>query len=727
MNRPPLQLWGGVECTLNRVGDQYISQIARSGHDARLSDLDLIAQLGIRTLRYPVLWESVAPGDFALADWSWPDERLTRLRELGIDPIAGLVHHGSGPRHTSLVDSGFPALLEEYAGLVARRYPWVDYYTPVNEPLTTARFCGLYGCWYPHGRSEAVFKDALFNQCRGVILAMRAIRRVNPSAKLVQTDDLGKTYSTPQLAYQANLNNELRWLAWDLLCGRVDRHHALWDWLTKTCGATPAELGWFAEHACPPDIVGVNHYVTSERYLDQHLEAYPERYHGGNRTERYVDIEAARVLASGRLQLAGLLGEVWERYRLPVAITEAHIDATREDQLRWLVEMWEAAQHARAAGADVRAVTAWALFGSYDWNCLVTQCRGYYEPGAFDVRSGQPRATAVSRLLQQLACGETPDHPALHGPGWWKRDDRYFAPPVFLLGQRAKSSGTGGDVMQPILITGATGTLGRALARICEWRGLTCRVLSRDDMDIADADSIERVLDDYQPWAVVNAAGYVRVDEAERDAERCYRENTQGAAMLAQACARHGLSYATFSTDLVFDGERDMPYVEGDAVAPLNVYGLSKARAEALVMERHPGALVIRTSAFFGPWDEYNFVTLGLRSLRAGRSFVAADDLTITPTYVPDLVNACLDLLIDGEHGIVHLSNGDAVTWAALVQQAAKVTGVDTTALEGRPSHTLGWIARRPRYSALGTGRTGVMPTLADALTRYGAAVGRAA
>ena len=152
---------GGIESTVNRVGDLYLDQIARSGHAGRIADLDRIAELGIRTLRYPALWEWAAAGHPADFDWRWADERLPRLRELGIRPVVGLVHHGSGPPHTSLVDDGFPTGLAEYAGRLAERFPWVDHYTPVNEPLTTARFSGLYGHWYPHGRDARTFARAL--------------------------------------------------------------------------------------------------------------------------------------------------------------------------------------------------------------------------------------------------------------------------------------------------------------------------------------------------------------------------------------------------------------------------------------------------------------------------------------------------------------------------------------------------------------------------------------
>ncbi|MGI9148471.1 MAG: family 1 glycosylhydrolase, partial [Chloroflexota bacterium] len=253
-----MELWGGVESTVNRVGDQYFDQSVRTGHDTRLSDIQLIAGLGVRAVRYPVLWERVAPAGPESADWGWTDERLGRLRELGVRPIAGLIHHGSGPRHTSLLDSAFASALAAYAGAVAERYPWLEEYTPVNEPLTTARFSALYGHWYPHRRDELAFARALLAQCRAVVEAMAAIRQINSNARLIQTDDLGKTYSTPQLAYQAAFENERRWLTWDLLCGDVGPEHPMWAYLTWV-GVEDSELTWFLEHRCPPDVVGVNY------------------------------------------------------------------------------------------------------------------------------------------------------------------------------------------------------------------------------------------------------------------------------------------------------------------------------------------------------------------------------------------------------------------------------------------------------------------------------------
>ena len=161
------------------------------------------------------------------------------------------------------------------------------------------------------------------------------------------------------------------------------------------------------------------------------------------------------------------------------------------------------------------------------------------------------------------------------------------------------------------------------------------------------------------------------------------------------------------------------PYVESDPSAPLNVYGRSKAEAEARVLEALPSALVVRTGAFFGPWDEHNFVTIALRTLAAGHPFVAAEDAFISPTYVPDLVHASLDLLIDGERGIWHLANVAAISWADLARRAAERVGLDPAGVEGRPTAALGLAAPRPPWSVLGSERGDLLPSLDDALGRF--------
>ena len=715
---PPLEIWAGVECTVNRVGDEYSDQLDRNGHATRLEDLELFAELGISAIRYPVLWERTAPDSLDEPNWLWADVRLKKLQELAIRPIVGLVHHGSGPRYTSLVDPAFPEKLAVFAGMVAQRYPWISHYTPVNEPLTTARFSGLYGHWYPHGTDDLTFARVLLNQCRAIALSMQAIREVNPNAQLVQTDDLGHVFSTPLLAYQAELENERRWLSFDLLCGRLNPDRPTWDYL-RSAGITEDELNWFLDNPCPPDIMGINHYLTSDRFLDERLERYPKSAHGGNEKQAYADVEAVRVCTEGTAGIGTLLQSAWQRYRLPLAVTEVHLGCTREEQLRWLDEVWRLANEQKQAGVDVRAITAWSLLGAYDWNSLLTRFDGYYEPGVFDLRSPHPRPTAIARAIADLAQGIEPNHPLLATPGWWHRQERLLYPPVSCILEQAPNQNIRSSLIpKPVAIVGATGTLGQAFARLCDERGILYRLLSRQQIDITNPASVDAALSDLNPWAVVNAAGYVRVDDAEREVDACLQANAEGAAILAAACAKREIPLLTFSSDLVFDGSLSTPYTESDTVAPLNVYGRSKVIAEEKVLTNNPASLVVRTSAFFSPWDDYNFVTIALRELAAGKTFIAADDI-VSPTYVPDLVHASLDLFIDGECGLWHLANQGAISWVDLARLAAKKAGVDASKIIARPTQELGLMAQRPTYSVLGSNRGLLMPVLDNAIARY--------
>jgi len=250
--RAPLELWAGPECTVNRVGERWRDQLAHSGFARRLSDIDRLASLGVRRVRFPLLWERTAPHRDAPPDWSWAQPRVERLQALGVGAIAGLLHHGSGPRHAGLLDAHFPGHLAAYAMAAARQFPHIEDWTPVNEPLTTARFAALYGLWHPHRRDDASFVRALVNQVCGIAQAMAAIRTVNPHARLVQTEDLGlTTTASPALQPQADFDNERRWLSLDLLAGRVGARHPLRRWLLQH-GAREDELDALCEAPCLP-------------------------------------------------------------------------------------------------------------------------------------------------------------------------------------------------------------------------------------------------------------------------------------------------------------------------------------------------------------------------------------------------------------------------------------------------------------------------------------------
>ena len=708
-----IAMWGGVECTVNRVGDRYHDQTARSGHAERIDDIDRFASLGITSLRYPVLWERVAPRRGEPVDWTWPDARLDRIRAAGINPIVGLVHHGSGPADTSLLDPAFPSRLADYAQLVAERYPWVTDWTPVNEPLTTARFSALYGLWYPHARDDRSFVRALLNELRGTVLAMQAIRRTNPHARLVQTEDIGRTFGSPRTRSQVLFEGDRRWLTCDLLRGMVDRAHPLYRWLRTDGGASAADLAFFVEHPCPPDVIGINYYLTSDRWLDERTDLYPADCIGGNHLVAYADVDAVRARPKGIAGHEQHILAAWQRYRTPVAITEVHLGCTREEQMRWLLEAWDGAHRAAARGAEVRGITAWALLGSYDWDSLVTRATGHYEAGAFDARSNPPRPTALATVVRGLAAGRRPEHPALIGEGWWRKPTRLVS------GPGASSANVVPPVGAPILVVGGRGTLGRAFRHVCGERGLRAHPVVRADVDLADAPRVDALLRAVNPWAVINAAGYVRVDAAEEDRDGCWRDNVTAAVNLAAACRRRRLPLVTFSSDLVFDGAQRSPYLEDAPLCPLNAYGHSKAEAERRVLELLPDALIIRTSAFFGPWDDYNFATMARRAVAAGQTFKAPDDYVVSPTYVPDLVNAALDLLIDGESGIWHLANEGAVTWFEFACLVAEASGNRPDLIQGCATRDMWQPAIRPAYSALGTVRGQLLRPLEAAIHAY--------
>lgn len=424
---PELEVWGGLECSVVRVGDVVRDQVRETGHYDRVDDLDAIAALGIRVLRYPILWQTVAPDSLETLNWAWHDHRLKRLKELSITPIVGFVHHGAGPEYADFTSELFTQGLSTFAGLVAERYPWLRYFVPVNEPVTTARFSGLYGLWHPHLKEEAAFLRLVVAQCRASAAAMSQIRKTIPDAIFVQTEDLGRVFSTPALASQAAYENERRWLSLDLLAGRVDSGHALRERIRKG-GVEDRDVEFFLDTHATPDLLGINHYLTSDRFLDERLGAYPPHTHGGNGKQNYADTEAFRVdLPTAWLGPAARLREAWERFRLPMAVTEVHNGSSPDQQIGWLHEVWNAAVKLRAEGADLRALTVWSLFGAVGWDTLLVGSEGSYESGAFDARTNPPSSTPLGEAIRELI--QHRGLPSSAYRGWWQEPERvhYFA------------------------------------------------------------------------------------------------------------------------------------------------------------------------------------------------------------------------------------------------------------------------------------------------------------
>jgi dTDP-4-dehydrorhamnose reductase len=245
-------------------------------------------------------------------------------------------------------------------------------------------------------------------------------------------------------------------------------------------------------------------------------------------------------------------------------------------------------------------------------------------------------------------------------------------------------------------------------------------------MNLNAPQQIDVVLRALKPWAVINAAGYVRVDDAEDDCDNCVATNAEGPANLARACAEKGIPLLTFSSDLVFGGTKNQPYVESDAASPLNVYGQSKQQAEESVLKIHPDALVVRTSAFFGPWDEHNFVAHAIRTLEAGGPLEALSDAVVSPTYVPHLVDSCLELLLDGAKGIHHVCNAGEISWYDWARRIARRAGFSEDLVVPRTQAEMNLPARRPSYCAMTSERGLILPSFEEAMDQYFKATRRA-
>jgi dTDP-4-dehydrorhamnose reductase len=278
---------------------------------------------------------------------------------------------------------------------------------------------------------------------------------------------------------------------------------------------------------------------------------------------------------------------------------------------------------------------------------------------------------------------------------------------------------------RPIAILGAGGRLGRAFLRHCHFRGLNVIAVSRRQLDIATPGAARKFMERTQPAVVINCAGYRHIDQAERAADVCGRENVVGLRELAATCAEARVPLATFSSDQVFCGQADRPHVESDAPDPVNEYGRSKLRAEIAVRELCPDALILRLGALFSLEDEDNFLSHVLRSLSAGRPVKAPAAWVVSPVFLPDLVDTVLDLVIDQEKGIWHVANQGSVSWFEWATRAAALADLDGELVREAQPHEMGWMAPRPKNAALASERGTLLPPWEEAVARFVAAFPR--
>ena len=233
-----------------------------TGHyRAWASDLELMATLGVSAVRYGIPWHRINPAPHAW-DFTWLDEPIGRLLELGIEPVVDLVHYGVPAWiENAFLNPDYPQLVGEYAARVAERVRGrVQSFTPLNEPRITAWYTGKLGFWPPYQRGWSGFLRVLAAVCRGIIETERQLRAAIPELLSVHVDaaDLYAA-AEPQLLEEATQRQSIGFLALDLVSGRVDEAHPLRRWVERHC-VTSRELDAFLDRPARPDVIGLNLY-----------------------------------------------------------------------------------------------------------------------------------------------------------------------------------------------------------------------------------------------------------------------------------------------------------------------------------------------------------------------------------------------------------------------------------------------------------------------------------
>jgi len=268
------------------------------------------------------------------------------------------------------------------------------------------------------------------------------------------------------------------------------------------------------------------------------------------------------------------------------------------------------------------------------------------------------------------------------------------------------------------LVLGAGGQLGSELARLL---GPDSSV-AHAEASVTDRESIDRLIRDRRPEIVFNCAAYNAVDRAETERDLAFAVNAEGAANVAAACAAGGSRLVHFSTNFVFDGTLDRPYTESDPPAPLSAYAASKLEGEQRVLERLPGALVIRSSALFGDTGSAikggSFPDRILERAQRGEPLTVVSDQKVNPTYTGDLAPAAIELAASGLEGVVHVVAAGCAGWDDFARAVLEESGV-SAAVSSILSVDLSSQARRPLNGCLTSTRVAALRSWREGLHEW--------
>jgi beta-glucosidase/6-phospho-beta-glucosidase/beta-galactosidase len=348
----------GIEDTFitapHPVTGRTLDEYELTGHYERWrDDLGLVAELGVPCARYGVPWHRIQP-ERSVWDWTFPDEALGRLLELGVDPQVDLVHYGLPAWiENAFLHPDYPKFVAEYAARLAERFKGrITWYTPLNEPRITGWYCGRLGWWPPFRRSWSGFVALMLAIARGMVETVKALESVDPEIVpyFVDATDLFDT-DEPEFQDEAKQRQEIVFLALDLVSGRIDETHPLWRWLLKH-GAREDELNWFLDNAVEVPVIGMNLYpmFTQKKLL---------RDAGGRFRIRMPYADADLITRLGRLY--------YERYRVPLMISETASIGSLRRRLDWLDRSVAATRELREEGVPLVGYTWWPMFALVTW------------------------------------------------------------------------------------------------------------------------------------------------------------------------------------------------------------------------------------------------------------------------------------------------------------------------------------------------------------------------
>jgi len=274
------------------------------------------------------------------------------------------------------------------------------------------------------------------------------------------------------------------------------------------------------------------------------------------------------------------------------------------------------------------------------------------------------------------------------------------------------------------LLIGGSGQLGTEIAR--RWNGYDIVAPSHAELDIEDAAAFEAALDRSRPNVVVNCAAFHNVDRCTAEPERAFAANAVAVGKAAAACKQRDVPFVTISTDYVFDGSANAPYVESDASNPISAYGVSKLAGEYLVALQQSRALVVRTCGVYGvrasSTKGYTFIDRIIAQASAGEAIRIVSDVVASPTYAGHLAEALQRLVSAGATGLYHVANAGPVSWYDFAAEALRQAGI---AHPIEPISASEWKSetRRPAFSALGSERLDAlhiaMPTWREGIAAY--------